>query len=154
MSIDYPRIRWASDHDLETITEISDKVGSNRSIDYYRDLKRQKNVVGQVVEVRGQVIGFMYYRLYRDSFEIVELTVDPDHKLAGIGTMLVDFLLQKIRSPMSKRHTVWKDVSEANLDAHLFLRKLGFLAKGIQRNQFDGLDGYRFKHTVGVAANT
>jgi ribosomal-protein-alanine N-acetyltransferase len=87
-------------------------------------LEKEKVIVAAA---DGAVLGFVIYKLGRDQIEITRLAVDPTHQRRGVGSGL----LQRVVDELGRRpsHTgVSVVVPEGNLDAQLFLRAKNFWA--------------------------
>ncbi len=100
-----------------------------------------------VAEIGDEVVGFMIYELHKNRLNLVSLGVDPNYGRRGIGSEMVSKLTSKL-SP-DRRNRITCCVSDSNLDAHLFLRSLGFKATRVLRGVgCDGSDEYEMVYRV------
>jgi [ribosomal protein S18]-alanine N-acetyltransferase len=104
---------------------------------------RQRDHVLIVAEVDGRTVGYLFYRIHLDRYEVKRLIVHPAYRRRGVGGWLLAHVWQKIR-PDGKRDRVIIDVPETNMTACLFLRSQGFLALQVLRDEYGGEDEYRF----------
>ena len=102
--------------------------------DFYWYLRR-KSVVGMIVEIDDQIVGYMVYSKSKSRIELHNIAVEPTHRREGIGKMLID-------KPLSKLRTVEAVVRETNLAAQLFLRSMGFKAVTVLRKHHGEEDAY------------
>jgi len=119
--------------------------------EFIRTLRR-RNCIGMVAEVDDLVVGYMVYDLQAGSIEVINLAVHPAYRLAGVGTAMLDKVKSKLT--FQRRRRVVCRVCEDNLPAHLWLRKNGFRAIGVDRAFYDQSSGcpdgdaYRFEFAV------
>lgn len=132
-------IRWLIRKDMQEVLTIERK-----SFDYPRSeeelcsLLRQRHCIGMVCEdTEERIPGFMMYELHRDRIKLVDIAVDPEFRLRGIGTQMIEKLVQKLQ--MQRRTEVEIFVPGDNLPAQLFLRANDFRA--ISSSQEDGGSG-------------
>lgn len=109
--------------------------------DFVRTL-RDRNVIGQVAILGGRLVAYILYDLAGKRFEILNLAVDPEMRLEGIGSHLVAKLAGKLDS---RRTKIVAMVPEGNLGALHFFKARGFLARGLFPAFFEatGEDGIR-----------
>jgi ribosomal-protein-alanine N-acetyltransferase len=77
-----------------------------------------------VAEVDGRVAGFVLSRTAGGETEILNLAVNPDLRLRGIGRALVEHVLERITGP------VFLEVRQSNTAARKFYQVLGFQQVG------------------------
>lgn len=116
-------IRWMSSKDVSVVNSISECSGIEVSIER---LARKRDFICVVAEISKSVRGFALYRIGKEKISIKHLAVESDFRRMGIASSLVSRVLSKMDSRRSRVETV---VSEYNLDAHLFLRSMGFRAE-------------------------
>lgn len=77
-----------------------------------------------VAEVGGRVVGYIIARRVGTRGHIIAIAVDPKYRGRGIGTILMQVILEKLK----KRgvEIVWLEVRISNKRAISFYRKLGF----------------------------
>ena len=90
--------------------------------------------IGKVIEVDGRVEGYMLYELMSGSFYLINIAVSQPMRRRGLGRMLVTQLIDKL--PNGNRSMIDIHISEGNLGAHLFFKRLGFRAIGVERDFF------------------
>jgi ribosomal protein S18 acetylase RimI-like enzyme len=146
-------IRWILRSDLEDVAVIeSDSFSQPWSIADFTSELRQTSTIGLVAEDIdvdvADIVGFVVYRLRRGFLEIRNLAVWSKYRRMSIGRQLVDKLKSKLEH--SRRRRIEALVSEANLDAHLFLHAMGFRCERIVRRPYENIagDGYLFVYQV------
>lgn len=90
-------------------------------------------------------VGFVVTMAHRNSIEILNLTVDPDHRREGVASTLIAYVASKLNR-YQPRLLIY--VSEKNLGCHLFLKDRGFRATQIIGDFYRGHPGetaYRFE---------
>ena len=82
----------------------------------------------------SQVVGFALVRCVSDEGELLFIVVGAPHRSSGLGTMLLESLLEEI----GKRgiQTLFLEVSEANLAAQRLYEKLGFERIGLRERYY------------------
>lgn len=143
-------IRWMIRKDVDRVMEIeNDSFLCPWSVDDLIDRMRQRNCVGMVAEIDGEVVGYMVYELHKSRLELINLAVDPTYRNQGVGSAMLHKLTGKLAS--ERRHTLALQVSEKNTHAHLFFSRHGMLAtkvvKGLYGPDCDE-DSYRFEFDV------
>lgn len=109
---------------------------------------RQRNCIGMVTEIRGEVVGFMIYELYKDQLRILNFAVDPAFRRQWIGSRMVSRLKDKLSQQRRKRLVL--DVRETNLGAQKFFQSQGFKAVSILRGYYEetGEDAYHMRYSL------
>ncbi|MDQ0878263.1 ribosomal protein S18 acetylase RimI-like enzyme [Paenibacillus sp. V4I3] len=114
------------------------------------------NLPGYVVLIDDEIKGLITYNIYNDECEIVSL--DSKVKGQGIGTKLIDLVIEKARGSSCKR--VWLITSNDNLRAIRFYQKRGFDIKAVHQNAITearkikpsipliGFDGIPVRHEI------
>ena len=86
-----------------------------------------------VAEADDRVVGFMIYRLVKETIHVVRFAVAPDVRRRGIGSQMLETLTAKL----GKRRTrIALEVRETNLDAQFFYRDRGFKAIAVMRDYY------------------
>ena len=67
--------------------------------------------------------------------EIARIATDQAQRRMGVGSALIQYLIEKARRTMGSR--ILLDVRESNLPARAFYETQGFLEDGIRRNYYD-----------------
>ena len=137
------KIRWLLRSDLPTVVDIETRVW-DRPWDEndFLSLLAQSNCIGVVAENGDRVLGFMLYELHKNSYQIVNMAVDPQAWRHGIGRALVDRLINRLS--MTRRYEVWLTLRESNVPAQLFFSACGLLATTVIRDYYEDRveDGY------------
>lgn len=150
------KVRWMIRRDMKEVLEIE-----NLSFEmpwteeeFIRCLRR-RTCIGMVAEVEERVVGYMVYDLHKTSLELLTIAVDPDFRRSGIGAGMLDKLKAKLS--LNRRTRIACEVSEENIDAHLWLRSCGFRATGVVRNAYETCDAdaykFVFRHSDLVPVN-
>ena len=115
--------------------------------DFIRCL-RCRNCIGMVAEHDEQVVGFMIYELHKSRLHILNFAVDPRFARMGVGTAMIGKLVSKLR--YERKNRIMLEVREANIDAQLFFRSLGFRAISVLRGFYDDSaeDAYLMQYRV------
>jgi ribosomal-protein-alanine N-acetyltransferase len=115
--------------------------------DIFKNCLGQKNCIGMVCEVDGEVRGFYIFEIHRKHNVLVSIATHPDFRRRGLGTeMINDFKNQPF---MYKKNLIITDVPDDNLVGHLFLKSTGFIATKVDRFLIDGTqDSYRFEFKI------
>lgn len=148
-----PTVRWLIRGDLARVLEIEAACFDNPlSEEDMLEMLRQRNCIGMVAVPHDAVLiadefggpmGFMIYELHRDHLYLLDFAVHPDYQRQGVGASM----MHRIKSKLSqmRRHRIVARVSEYSDDAHLWLRRQGFIATGVDRNYWPGHDAYLFE---------
>lgn len=87
------------------------------------------------------VLGFAVFEVGRGCLRLINLAVDPDFRRMGVATSLVGALKAKLRS-----RTFEVVVSDQFIEAHLFLKRQGFVAVKVLK----GSSGSNYLFRLGV----
>ena len=123
--------RWMCNKDIPAIEKIemqcfeSDVWGASMFL-------RRDNVGGVCCDpISGKVVGYVVYRIKKQSLELVRIAVAPEYHRRGVGTVMV----KKLYSKLAKgRTSVVTEVPEQMLSMQLLLRSTGFKATRILKN--------------------
>lgn len=133
-------IRWMILKDMDTVLQIERSSFSEPwSRETFERRLRQRNAIGMVAEVRHVVVGFMVYELFRHHLDLVNLAVAPMYRMSGVGTALINKLASNLST--QRRRYIEAVVPDYDLDAHLFLKAMGFQATGVSHEAFEDSDG-------------
>ena len=120
-------IRWMIRRDMPAVLEIESlSFEFPCSEEEMITMLRQRNTIGMVSEVDGQVVGFMIYDLLPNRLHLNTIAVHPSHRRYGVGRAMVEKLIYKLS--FQRRNRIILEVRETNLIAQKFLRSLGFIA--------------------------
>lgn len=100
---------------------------------------RQRNAGGQVAILDAKVAGFIIHELVSETqFLILTFAVAADRRRQGIGTRLVQYLIDTLKR--QHRDEIIAQVRERNLPAQRLFRKLGFRCTEIIADAYDDID--------------
>jgi [ribosomal protein S18]-alanine N-acetyltransferase len=114
---------------------------------------RQRNCIGMVAEIDGEVAGFMIYELHKSGIQILNFAVASIYRNNGVGSAMVQKLVGKL-SP-ERRRKLTLQISDGNLHAHLFFSRHGFIATRVIKDAFEdgsGEDAYFFEMDIAKQA--
>ena len=130
------QIRWLIRRDMPAVLAIEE--GSFEfawSEEDFICCLRQRNCIGMVAEVDGEVVGYMIYELQKARLRILNFAVDPAHRRCGVGTQMVRRLVDKLSQ--QRRSEITLEVRETNLPAQVFFRRQEFRAFRVMKNRYD-----------------
>lgn len=110
---------------------------------------RQRNCIGMVATHECAVVGYMIYEVHELSLNILNFAVSPTCKRRGIGTSMIDKLVDKLSQ--KRRRFIDALIRETNLDAQLFFKKNDFFfTREIDRNTYEDTeeDAYHLRYTI------
>lgn len=146
-------IRWMIRRDLPDVlrTEMASFEFAWSEEDFLRCL-RQRHCIGMVAERGESIVGFMIYELRKSSLCLLNFAVHPSARRAGVGTQMIQRLIQKMEA--HRRRAITLVVRERNLPAQLFFRKMGFQAVRLLRRYYPdtGEDAYQMEYRSGAVA--
>lgn len=144
------QIRWLIRQDMAEVLDIerSSFEFAWTEEDFFCCL-RQRNCIGLVAEVAGEVVGFVIYELHRGSLRILNFAVNPSARRQGIGSKMVRRLVDKLSQQRRNENVL--DVREGNLAAQLFFRSQGFKAVGVLKHWYEDTeeDAYCLRYGLG-----
>lgn len=149
-----PYVRWMSPPDMCSVLTVENlSFPQPYTESDFRWILKQRSVAGFVAEIDNSVVGYMIYELMPRSVFLHSLAVHPDFRRVGVGSAFIKKIKQGLRCSDHHRlrRCIVTDVSERNLDAHLFFKKLGFVAEEILRGYYgenSDLDAYRFRYRL------
>ncbi len=140
-----PQIRWIIRRDSDRVREIENAAGGKwRSEDLAASL-RYRDSIGLVYEVDHFIQGFIVYRLFKNSIEIMKLVVDPNFQRKGIGSEIINRIKEKL---LHRRTSLIVQVSETDIGAQIFLAKNGFKAVDKYQDIWDDGEIYKFEYCL------
>jgi ribosomal-protein-alanine N-acetyltransferase len=142
-------IRWMIRRDMTDVVRIErESFDCSWTEDDFLRCLRQRNTIGMVCELMGNVEGYMIYELHESRLHILNFAVSPLARRIGLGRSMVEKLIGKLSSHRRKRITL--AVRETNLGAQLFFKATGFRATKVLRGYYEmtGEDGYAMKYEI------
>lgn len=122
--------------DADAVRAISDESprAANWSRESYVKLAEDKGALALVIEMDGDLSGFLVGRLVADQAELLNLAVSETHRRKGEGSALLRAALVEFRSRGGK--SVYLEVRESNTGAIAFYEKHGFGKTGCRRGYY------------------
>ncbi len=107
-----------------------------------KDLEENTFLSHYVYELNGKIVGFYIASKVLDESEVFTIAVDKDYKKMGIGTSLLNHLIE--RSKENNVHQIWLEVSTKNTPAINLYEKFGFKVIRVRKNYYQkiGEDAY------------
>ena len=137
-------IRWMIARDLSRVLEIESSAFRDPwPEEEFLQYLRNRNAIGMVaVENSGapseRIVGYMLYELDVKSLEIANFAVAEDCRRQGVGRALIEKLKNKLTP--QRRSAIKTLVREGNLDAQLFFKAMGFVARGMVKGAYECTD--------------
>lgn len=101
-----------------------------------------------VAENLGKIVGYAIGQLKGDGAEFISLAVKPEFRQKGIGTKLVNFLINHFKEKGAKEISL--NVRVENKKAISFYQNFGFkILKKIKNYYRNGEDAYLMKKELG-----
>jgi ribosomal protein S18 acetylase RimI-like enzyme len=130
-------IRSVSDNDFKRIIKRIIDIERN-SFEYpwlycdFYSVLHENGSCCYVVECDGLIIGYAVIKNYPDCVELYSIAVDEDHRKHKMASLMINML--KIKLQMERKKYIFLYVSEYNVAAQLFLRKMKFIATSVIRD--------------------
>lgn len=124
-----------TENDIKSVEEIESISGLSQwgAENYKYELKRDDSVLF-VAKLKRQIVGFVFARLIKPEFEILNVAVLPEFKKQGIGRKLFERTLENaIKNDCQK---CWLEVRESNRSARTFYEKLNFRIVGRRKKYY------------------
>jgi ribosomal-protein-alanine N-acetyltransferase len=140
-------IRWLIRRDMKAVRAIE-----SASYDFpwseseWAANLKVRNTIARVIELDGQVVGYVVYQLHKDVIEILNLAVKPIERRSGHGRLMMETL--KGTLSQSRRTKIEATLCEANLSGQLFLQSCGLRAVRVIREAWNECDAYLFRLSV------
>jgi GNAT superfamily N-acetyltransferase len=112
------KTRWLRRQDVPSVN----KMYSRHLVDR---LINDTPAICLVCEVSDVVAGFIFYEFKSDSIWVHHFSVDEPFRKKGVGSLFIKALKEKLSR---KRTKIEMEVSDEDLEVHLFLSKRGFIA--------------------------
>lgn len=142
-------IRWFIRRDMQEVLDIEQAANTRPlSEDDLLAWLRQRNCIGMVAEDSRshRILGYMVYELQKSSLVLLSFAVHSDAQRQGVGTAMIDWLIDKLSQQRRKHIRV--GVRESNTNAQLFFAAMGFKALHVERDAFVDEDGYAMQYTL------
>lgn len=110
------------------------------------DHLHNRSVIGIVARRGDEIVGYMLYRLDKESLEVMRMAIHPEFRKSGVGRAMIERLRNKLST--QRRKYLVASVGERDLQSQLFFRACGFRVTEIW--QFDEGDVYRFTFEKGA----
>jgi ribosomal-protein-alanine N-acetyltransferase len=94
---------------------------------------------GYALESNDHLLGHAVIMTVLDEAEILNIVIDPQHQNQGLGTQLLQHVLQQLASNGCQR--VFLEVRESNLAARTLYKKQGFSDSGLRKNYYPTASG-------------
>lgn len=148
-------VRWLIRRDMPEVLDIeSTSFEFPWTQDDFIACLQQRNCIGMVAELEGEVVGYIVYEMGRADFHVMNLAVRPDVRRRGVGQQLITKIISKLRT--GQRTEVGLEVRETNLAAQLFFRRLGFQAIRVLKDFYEDTveDAYSMEYSLDAVTNT
>lgn len=106
---------------------------------------RLENVLCFVAKKEDKVLGFVMIEETPYDFDILEIVVDEQMRGRGVGTMLMQKVLQHAKNTHKEKATL--EVAVDNVVAILFYEKFGFTKISVRKNYYKNKDALVFQKT-------
>lgn len=129
-------VRWLIRRDMPEVLDIE-----RQSFEFpwteqdFLNYLRQRNVIGMVAECNHRIIGFMVYELHKRILNIINFAVDPEFRREGVGSMMVEKLIDKLSQ--QRRQQLTLTIRLGNSEGQTFFRKCGFVPEEVLLHHFE-----------------
>lgn len=129
------RVRRFRPQDVDAVMAIASESpeAASWSKKSYLRLVQETGALSLVIEIEGQIAGFLVGRLAADQAEVFNLAVKHTHRRKGLGAGLLAAALRKFASHGALR--AYLEVRESNRGAIAFYEKYAFVKTG-RRNGY------------------
>ena len=129
------QIRWLQRSDMYDVLQIENASFDEPWTDSeFTKCLKKRNVIGVVLETDFKTLGFMLYEFHKTSLRVVKFAVHPNERRQGIGSQLVERLVDKLKQ--QRRTEIEIAIPEASLAAQLFFSACGFNAEEIRDGEY------------------
>jgi ribosomal-protein-alanine N-acetyltransferase len=137
-------MRWLIQKDMAEVLAIDRQSFQNPwSEDDFFSALRQRNCMGQIVELNQRILGYIIYDLYDDMISIKRMAVDPDLRRLGLGSKMLGGMKDKLSR--QKRTSLIMEVAGDDEAGQAFLRKAEFQADAVLRGGHRKSTDYIFR---------
>lgn len=129
-------VRWIAPKDMAIVLGIEqENFPDPWTRDDFNRAFHNKNCVGRILEDNnGEIVGYLVYEYDQVSYSIINLAVAKNKQRQGFGKTLMENLISHMEN--SAKGRMLATISDRNLAAQLFLRRIGFRAERISRDFF------------------
>ena len=136
MNIDGLRIRMMELADVERISELEEETFSMPwSRDAFKEMIEKEDARYYVAELKGQVVGGCGVLLVAGEGNITNVVIDKNVRNLGIGTKLLQFMIED--GYMNGLNAFTLEVRVSNAAAIHVYKKMGFFSEGIRPNFYE-----------------
>jgi ribosomal protein S18 acetylase RimI-like enzyme len=133
---EHESVRWLNSGEFETLLaldrEIFEHSWHRNTMDEIVNLRT--NLCAVVDDETGTPVGFVIFEVQGDRFYVLKMGVSKDHRRAGYGEELLQFITDRMTP---RRNKLEMDVREGlALDSHGFFTSYGFKATGVHADFF------------------
>ncbi len=139
--IDLMRLRRMREEDLPAVLEIEAKNYNfpwNESI--FKDCLNSNNYSNWVCEELDVIVGYSLVSMLAGEAHIMNICVDPDVKKQGIGSKLLENMIDRATK---KAETIFLEVRPSNEAAIALYEKRGFNEIGVRKAYYPSVQGDR-----------
>lgn len=117
-------MRYILAKDIQAILQLDGNILSSE----LKTLRDKRNSVCKLYDDERDIIkGYMIYTTSKKDLIVERLVVDKHYRREGIGTAMMGELIDKLTE--EKNNCICAQLEDDNLEGHLFLKSLGFLAE-------------------------
>ncbi|MBS9783594.1 MAG: ribosomal protein S18-alanine N-acetyltransferase [Pasteurella sp.] len=89
----------------------------------------------------GEIVGYCLYQVMFETAEILRIGTLPQQQRQGIGTKLLNFLVQELQQNHLETNSLLLEVRADNLPAINLYQKQGFQQIDCRKNYYQDVDG-------------
>lgn len=144
-------MRWMIRKDMDEVLAIDRQNFQNPwSEDDFCAALRQRNCIGQVVELDQRIVGYVIYDIQESAFSIIKMAVDPNLQRLGIGSKILQRMKHKLSQ--ERRSSLIIEVGASDEAGQAFLRKAEFKADAVLRKKDHQINDYAFRMRYSLSA--
>lgn len=131
------KIRKARNRDLDSIIGIEKRITqfTMKKSQYAAEfLNPLSHFHVACIPETGEIIGYFIFWIIEDILEIHQITVSPEHQRKGIGSLLMQFLLNHAKQ--KRISDIFLEVRQSNTAAIQFYQRFGLKKKSLRKNYY------------------
>ena len=131
------KIRKARNRDLDSIIGIEKRIAPStmRKSQYAAEfLNPFSHFHVACIPETGEIIGYFIFWIIEDIMEIHQITVSTEHQRKGIGSLLMQFLLDQAKQ--NKISDIFLEVRQSNTTSIQFYQLFGFKKKSARKDYY------------------